>query len=91
MTPDALKKQLTEEMEGLIAEVLETSQGREMTLTEIEEVVLKARHEFGRRMAEKMVEQQVARQAHKLPQDASGKNLRPKSKKRKRSSHASEK
>lgn len=90
MTNEELRELLAQDMAAVMAEVMEAANGREMNLTQIEEVALKARHEFGRRVAQRLVEQQVDKNAHELPVRADGKNMSPKGKKRKMSSRASE-
>lgn len=53
-----------------------------MKLTEIEDVALEARTEFGRQVAERLIELRVAENAHELPASTAGKSLQPKGKKK---------
>lgn len=81
MTQDKLRAMLEQDMEAVISEVLAQSEGKEMDLTAIEDVALAARQEFGRRVAQRLAELQVTKQAALLPAAADGKHMSPKGKK----------
>jgi hypothetical protein len=78
---------LVSDMESVIADVLNKSNGKDLDLTAIEDLALEARHEFGKRVAQRLLNEQIDRHVHELPQNAEHKAMRPKGKKTKRSSH----
>ena len=83
MANSELKAKLEADAAAIIDSVMAKIGDREMNLTEIEDVALEARAEFGRQLAERLVALQVAQRAHELPMNAEGKRLHPKGKKRK--------
>ena len=88
MTKDEVRQMLDREMETMLAEALAAADGRDLTLTQLEDIALSARQEFGKRLMQQLIKQQVDRHAHELPQGGDGKNMQPKGKKTKRSSRA---
>lgn len=85
MKEEQLRAQMEADAAAIINELMGTVTDRDMNLTEIEEVALKARAAFGQQLAARMVEMQVARNRHELPVGVTGKPMQNKGKKRGRS------
>jgi hypothetical protein len=86
----ALKETLLKDMEGEIDVLVAARSAKEqLTLTEIEEVVLEARQRLGQKLVERLIEMQERAQGAEIPVSAvTGKRLHAKGKKTGHSSGA---
>jgi hypothetical protein len=86
MTKDEFRAALMAEAEARVNELVEGREdGKPMTLTEMEDLVLDVRGKIGERMLELLIERQEASQIRPTPTSAeSGKPMHNKGKKRRR-------
>ena len=84
MAQTDLKRELMAELEAEVDALVEWDRvTAEMTLTDIEEVLLAARQRISTKMAQRLIERQEEKRAAAIPENrTNGRRLHPKGKKR---------